>query len=102
KESLAIHNEVLRKYIRECNGYEVKTQGDSFMISFFNAVDAVKYCMLVQENLMLADWPELLLNHECAKEVYSSATNLLLFRGLRVRMGVHVGIPDFQWDKVTN
>eukprot|EP00899_Mesostigma_viride_P006765 jgi/Mesvir1/1608/Mv14571-RA.1 len=39
------------------------------------------------------DWPAKLLTHELGKEVVAE-DGTVLFRGLRVRMGVHVGVPD--------
>eukprot|EP00899_Mesostigma_viride_P017170 jgi/Mesvir1/25454/Mv01724-RA.3 len=41
-----------------------------------------------------ADWPPELLTRECGKEVKDPANGSVLYRGLRVRMGVHIGMPD--------
>eukprot|EP00755_Sulcionema_specki_P011500 Sspe_Gene.49178::Locus_26227_Transcript_1_1_Confidence_1.000_Length_952::g.49178::m.49178 len=34
KKAMAIHNRIMREAIKECNGYEVKTIGDAFMVAF--------------------------------------------------------------------
>jgi len=31
---LQLHNRLMRQKIKECHGYEVKTEGDAFMVAF--------------------------------------------------------------------
>jgi adenylate cyclase len=50
---------------------------------------------------MKADWPEMAYRHPDASIVHDSATNQLLYRGLRVRMGIHRGEPTCEADPVT-
>lgn len=45
-------------FITIAGGYEVKSDGDSFMVAFSSVFSAVTYCMSVQEALLGADWPE--------------------------------------------
>jgi predicted ATPase/class 3 adenylate cyclase len=99
REALEVHDRVLRALLDRSPGYEVKTQGGSFMIAFPSPVDAVDWCLGVQEALLQAPWPEeLLAQPEAAEELGPYG---LLHRGLRVRMGVHVGEPECRVDDRT-
>eukprot|EP00899_Mesostigma_viride_P004446 jgi/Mesvir1/14001/Mv02853-RA.1 len=42
----------------------------------------------------LTDWPPELLTMDAAKEVKDPMDGSVLYRGLRVRMGIHIGVPD--------
>jgi class 3 adenylate cyclase/predicted ATPase/tetratricopeptide (TPR) repeat protein len=78
--ALEVHDRAMRDAIAAHSGYEVKTEGDAFMVSFASVSDAVEFCLDAQDRLHNADWPEYVLGDS-------------VFRGLRVRMGVHVGDP---------
>jgi predicted ATPase/DNA-binding SARP family transcriptional activator len=65
--ALEKHRAVLREVFAEHHGVEVDTQGDSFLVAFARATDAVSAASAAQERL--ADGP------------------------LRVRMGLHTGEP---------
>ncbi|MBC8231535.1 tetratricopeptide repeat protein [bacterium] len=69
------HNTILRSAAEKHNGYEVKTEGDSFMLAFTKASDAV--LCAVEAQIALADypWPE-----DVGK--------------IRVRIGMHTGEPQ--------
>eukprot|EP01004_Peranema_trichophorum_P007615 NODE_638_length_2513_cov_27.628452_g546_i0.p1 GENE.NODE_638_length_2513_cov_27.628452_g546_i0~~NODE_638_length_2513_cov_27.628452_g546_i0.p1 ORF type:complete len:482 (+),score=116.25 NODE_638_length_2513_cov_27.628452_g546_i0:197-1642(+) len=99
-EALKLHNSRFRKALQQFNGYEVKTEGDSFMCTFYTARDAAKWCLHLQERLLSLPWPEALLQHKSAC-VGRDKSGVLIWRGLRVRMGFHVGIPNVQDDPVT-
>jgi hypothetical protein len=51
-----VHHEVLRAHLKDCVGYEIATEGDSFKCVFRSAEDAVMYCVLVQLDLLTAPW----------------------------------------------
>ena len=59
--ALDLHDALLRSAIADHDGYEVKTEGDAFMVAFAEATDAVRFCLDVQERLHEADWPSRLL-----------------------------------------
>eukprot|EP01012_Entosiphon_sulcatum_P039154 TRINITY_DN5131_c0_g1_i1.p1 TRINITY_DN5131_c0_g1~~TRINITY_DN5131_c0_g1_i1.p1 ORF type:complete len:307 (-),score=38.23 TRINITY_DN5131_c0_g1_i1:20-802(-) len=85
----------MRREILAWRGFEVKTQGDSFMISFSSATDAVQFACSVQLALLTQDWPSHILDDEvCAAA--SDAQGNIIWRGLRVRMGIHFGEPTLQ------
>ena len=51
-----VHHEVLRAHLKDCFGYEIATEGDSFKCVFRTVEDAVMYCVLVQLDLLAAPW----------------------------------------------
>eukprot|EP01062_Namystynia_karyoxenos_P006861 TRINITY_DN1239_c0_g1_i7.p1 TRINITY_DN1239_c0_g1~~TRINITY_DN1239_c0_g1_i7.p1 ORF type:complete len:501 (+),score=83.47 TRINITY_DN1239_c0_g1_i7:1-1503(+) len=71
-------------------GYEVKTIGDSFMVVFDSAEDAVRFGLEAQLALLRQRWPEDLLAHPLCAPTESSVGDLL-WRGLRVRIATHYG-----------
>lgn len=100
EQALQLHNEVFRNLMRDFHGYEVKTEGDAFMIAFTNAADAVRYCIKIQYALLEVNWPEKLYwNPESAIEIDEG--NITSYRGLRVRMGLLTGEPICSEDPIT-
>ncbi|MCP3141451.1 ATP-binding protein [Pyxidicoccus xibeiensis] len=99
RAALEVHDRVLRTLLAGGRGYEVKTQGDSFMVAFPTVLEALRWCLEAQEALLRAPWPaEILAQPEAAEE---QGPRGLLHRGLRVRMGVHVGEPECRVDERT-
>jgi class 3 adenylate cyclase len=91
RNALRAHDAVMRSTLHRHGGYEVKTEGDAFMIAFPTALNAVKFCLDAQRQLHDHPWsPELLALPEAAEAPG--------FRGVRVRMGVHVGEPEVRAD----
>jgi hypothetical protein len=60
--SLTMHNEVLRTQMKRLGGYEVKTEGDAFMIAFSDPIHAVNFCLRSQAGtfFLLFIFPSLL------------------------------------------
>ena len=119
---LEVHNACLRKCIAENRGYEVKTVGDSFVVAFHNVPDAAAFMLSAQHALLQQSWSEALLKlpncestlfnqdilyRQSSKSVIASSpiekaeTPSWLWRGLRVRMGCHVGAVDREYCEVT-
>ncbi|KAJ6459901.1 adenylate cyclase [Mycena sanguinolenta] len=98
--AMRLHNTLLRRYLRLCGGYEVKTEGDSFMCSFPTVLAAVWWCMTVQVELLSVPWPLKIL--ECAegKPIYDEEKRLIA-RGLLVGMGIHCGAPLYETNPIT-
>lgn len=68
------HDAVLRDAIERFGGFEVKTEGDSFMVAFVNAADAIHCALFAQTALARYPWPSDI-------------------GPIRVRMGLHTGEP---------
>eukprot|EP01063_Lacrimia_lanifica_P014314 TRINITY_DN20933_c0_g1_i1.p1 TRINITY_DN20933_c0_g1~~TRINITY_DN20933_c0_g1_i1.p1 ORF type:complete len:2074 (+),score=572.44 TRINITY_DN20933_c0_g1_i1:51-6224(+) len=97
KKGLKIHNEVMRATLARFSGYEVKTVGDAFMIAFETASDAVNFALAAHIGLYNAMWPEELLKFEtCAVD------DAQQFRGIKVRIGVHFGEAEVEFNTILN
>eukprot|EP00754_Rhynchopus_humris_P014482 Rhum_TRINITY_DN14388_c7_g2::Rhum_TRINITY_DN14388_c7_g2_i1::g.85896::m.85896 len=84
--AMTVHNTLMRSLIRGHGGYEVKTIGDSFMVAFATALDAVRFGLDVQRRLHDADWPpSLMALPQCAAGCGG------VWGGLTVRIGLHEG-----------
>lgn len=100
RSAIKLHNTIMRRQLRIVGGYEVKTEGDAFMVSFPSPTSALLWCFNVQNQLLNEEWPsEILGTNECC-EVTDSKGNTI-FRGLSVRMGIHWGSPVCELDMVT-
>ena len=93
---LKIHNTTIRELITRHKGYEVKTIGDSFMVSFPSVKDAVDFSLQTHENLNNANWPEELLDVSVAERSKDG-----MWAGLCVRIGIHFGDVDIETNLVT-
>ncbi|TFK74233.1 PP2C-domain-containing protein [Pluteus cervinus] len=98
--AMKTHNTLLRRQLRLCGGYEVKTEGDAFMCSFPTALAAVWFCLTVQKQLLHEAWPLEILECEDGKAIHDTKGNLIA-RGLSVRMGIHCGTPLCEPDPIT-
>ncbi|KAL9010950.1 MAG: hypothetical protein Q9173_004162, partial [Seirophora scorigena] len=100
RAAIKIHNDIMRRQLRVIGGYEVKTEGDAFMVSFPTATSALLWCFYVQSILLEANWPsEILQSAHCA-EVLDSDQNVI-YKGVSVRMGIHWGRPVCEPDPIT-
>ncbi|MEU4423750.1 adenylate/guanylate cyclase domain-containing protein, partial [Actinoplanes sp. NPDC024001] len=72
REVLGAHRSVLRAVLRDFDGVELLTEGDSFFVAFAHADAAVAACVEAQRRLSAHDWP------------HGDAVP-------RVRMGLHTG-----------
>ncbi|KAI0948889.1 hypothetical protein AcW1_008634 [Taiwanofungus camphoratus] len=99
--AMVLHNNLLRRQLRFCGGYEVKTEGDAFMCSFPTTLAALWWCSSVQMELLQVDWPLEILECEDGKEIHDP-NGKLIARGLSVRMGIHCGQPVCEPDPITH
>lgn len=99
--AMRVHNNLLRRQLRICGGYVVKTEGDAFMCSFPTTLAALWWSLTVQIQLMHEPWPLEILECEEGKEVWDAQGNLIA-RGLSVRMGIHCGTPVCEPDPITD
>ncbi|KAJ9098891.1 hypothetical protein QFC19_006230 [Naganishia cerealis] len=98
--AMRMHNSLLRRQLRIIGGYEVKTEGDAFMVSFPTVTSALLWCFTCQLQLLNEDWPREILECGDGREVFDSNGELIA-RGLSVRMGIHVGVPVWERDPIT-
>lgn len=100
RAAIKMHNEVMRRHLRLIGGYEVKTEGDAFMVAFPTVTSALLWCFTIQSQLLEVPWPHEIINSAVGQEVNDPEGNCL-FRGLSVRMGIHWGQPVCETDPVT-
>ncbi|KAL4765872.1 adenylate cyclase acyA [Aspergillus foveolatus] len=101
RSAIQIHNDILRRQLGIIGGYEVKTEGDAFMVAFSTTTAALLWCFNCQYQLLEAEWPtEILEQPQC--QVQFDMENNIIFRGLSVRMGIHWGEPVCEKDPITN
>lgn len=98
--AIRMHNQLLRRQLRAIGGYEVKTEGDAFMVSFPTVTSALLWCLTVQLELLREDWPQEILDSEEGREI-TNARGDIIYRGLSVRMGMHWGAPVCEADPIT-
>jgi len=100
RSAIKLHNEVMRRQLRMLGGYEVKTEGDAFMVSFPTATSALLWTFAVQQALLEVEWPSEVLESILGQEVFDT-DGTVIFKGLSVRMGAHWGQPVCENDPVT-
>ncbi|OUT23946.1 hypothetical protein CAS74_000322 [Pichia kudriavzevii] len=101
RSAIKVHNAIMRRQLRIIGGYEVKTEGDAFIVSFPTPTAALLWCFAVQTQLLTtSEWPAEILTSDQGFEIKDNEGNLI-FRGLSVRMGIHWGRPVCEMDVVT-
>ena len=100
QSAIKMHNEVMRRHLRIIGGYEVKTEGDAFMVAFPTVTSALLWSFTIQSQLLEVQWPQEILNSVHGEEIQDADGNII-FRGLSVRMGIHWGRPVCEIDPVT-
>jgi class 3 adenylate cyclase len=96
KHALATHNDIIRKLRAQHFGYEVSADGDGFFVAFHDAVDAFSFALNLQQNLYNADWSEEILS---CPEAHDDGN---AFRGLRVKVAVHMGDVSTEQNSTTS
>ncbi|KAI7905147.1 uncharacterized protein BX663DRAFT_468986 [Cokeromyces recurvatus] len=99
RAAIKIHDAIMRRTLRSVGGYEVKTEGDAFMVCFKNITAALLWCFTVQLQLLEADWPTGILDTEEGREIEKDG--VIIYRGLSVRMGIHWGAPVSERNPIT-
>ncbi|KAK9368922.1 phosphatase 2C-domain-containing protein [Lipomyces kononenkoae] len=100
RSAIKIHNSIMRRQLRIVGGYEVKTEGDAFMVCFPTAAAAMVWCFSVQSQLLVAEWPAEITSSVDGAEIVDEDDNII-YRGLSVRMGIHWGSPVCERDPIT-
>ena len=76
------------------------------MVSFRSPQAALAWSMDIQERLLDLNWPNDILEHRSGCVVLPNADDTTckvkyLFRGLRVRIGIHTGFPEVEYNART-
>ncbi|KAF8494630.1 hypothetical protein F5888DRAFT_1846019 [Russula emetica] len=100
RTAVTMHHQLLRRHVRICGGYEVKTEGDAFMVAFRAVSAALLWCSSIQMLLLDEPWPKEILDLPEGREV-RDANGTLITRGLSLRMGIHCGTPVCEMDLVS-
>ncbi|KAL6949723.1 hypothetical protein ACO0QE_000379 [Hanseniaspora vineae] len=100
RSAIKTHNSVMRRQLRVFGGYEVKTEGDAFMVAFSTPTRALLCCLTVQLKLLEVEWPAEIVSTKDGCLI-TDENNQILFYGLSVRMGIHWGRPVTEMDIVT-
>jgi len=75
RNSIKLHNMRMRALLKQYGGYDVKTDGDSFMVSFKDLMSAIQWCLDVQTELIKIDWPKEILESEDGEEIWWDTIN---------------------------
>lgn len=100
RTAIKTHNDIMRRQLRIYGGYEVKTEGDAFMVAFPTPTSGLTWCLSVQLKLLDAQWPEEITSVQDGCQVTDRNGNII-YQGLSVRMGIHWGCPVPELDLVT-
>ena len=95
---LRLHNEIIRKCIDKFEGYEVKTIGDAFMVTFETFQQGLLFSMEVQESLSRVDWKSIFVEHSPSRCVSREDT----VNDIRVRIGANFGPVSVEYNDVTH
>jgi class 3 adenylate cyclase len=98
--SLTQHDNILRRLLKKFRGYEVKTEGDAFMVTFFSPLDAILWCLAVQKALFEAQWTDGISAMKGALRE-STPDGKPVFNGIRIRMGIHTGETECKRNPTT-
>ena len=100
RSAIQMHNDLMRRQLRLIGGFEVKTEGDAFMVSFPTVTSALLWCFSCQSHLLELPWPTEILDTIHCQERFDSDGNTI-YCGLSVRMGIHWGEPVCEKDPIT-
>lgn len=96
-QMVKIHNTTVRTLMRKLGGYEVKTEGDSFMMVFYDVQCAIEFGAEIHRDLLKKNWPEIGIENNPL--IYSN--NKPLYRGLQIRVGISKGACVVENDPIT-
>ncbi|MCJ1333144.1 cysteinyl-tRNA synthetase [Thelotrema lepadinum] len=98
--AIKLHDRVLRNELKRFGGYEVKTVGDGFMVSFQTPTAALLWSHSVQCVLPAAPWPVEFWNGSHDRNSLRANSDVL-YGGLSIRIGAHWGTPQCELNSVT-
>jgi class 3 adenylate cyclase len=98
--SITTYYNILHKYSHQYEGREVNTEGDSMFLVFDDIVVALMWCIEVDNELLHTKWPEELTKEDGAQMLYNDKGQMV-YNGLTVHIGIHVGEPICKYNKTT-
>ncbi|KAI5190280.1 hypothetical protein NEMIN01_0979 [Nematocida minor] len=96
-QMVKIHNNTVRSLMRRLGGYEVKTEGDAFMMIFYDEQCAMEFGAEIHRILLRKNWPEMGIEYNPL--IYSKTKPL--YRGLQIRVGISKGACVVENDPIT-
>ncbi|KAK9829405.1 hypothetical protein WJX72_005653 [[Myrmecia] bisecta] len=95
--AVATASKVVRRLLAKYDGYECKEpEPGKFTLAFRPLEQAVRWSAAVQKELLGAGWPaEIMSWGDCMEEV-DELTGEIIWRGLRLRMGMAYGKPTYR------
>jgi len=98
EKAIDAHHTTIRDIVSKHDGYEVKTIGDSFMVAHDDPTVLLRIALECQKKLLTVAWPDEILQFEDASMLQEGTK--LIFRGLRIRVGLHYGEANHLYDEV--
>jgi len=99
EKAIQLHHQYVRRIVTKHKGYEVKTIGDSFMVVHEDATALLRIALEIHKTLLLVDWPVEILTCEDGCQ-HTNDEGKILYRGLRIRIGLHYGEVNKVFDEV--
>ncbi|OQR84968.1 hypothetical protein ACHHYP_12546 [Achlya hypogyna] len=93
EEATALYVHMIRSRLVEYGGLELRFNNEFFILGFHSEYNAARWCLAMQLGLMYAAWnPKFLKAPEAQEELSPDKPDkpTLVFRGLRVRMAIHL------------
>ncbi|KAG1676736.1 hypothetical protein FOA52_005025 [Chlamydomonas sp. UWO 241] len=103
--ALATHNAVVRQALGKWSGYEQATEGDSFVLAFHTPSDALGFAIQLQTGLLeaasMAEFMRLAWTSGGSPAAAAVTSQAKVFKGLRVRIGMHSGVEKVDVERNT-
>eukprot|EP00667_Euglena_gracilis_P001830 EG_transcript_1833 len=102
--ALNTHHALIRRLLAKHRCYEVKTIGDSFMCAAHTPLQAMQFALDLQTTLHEYDWGTHAIDaayYEAVDVDEPGRVSHHWWNGLRVRVGMHYGQGDIQFDRVS-
>jgi class 3 adenylate cyclase len=91
--ALRLATSLLARLTVEHQGYEVRAEGETFVLAFSSPLSAARWCVAAQRALVDAEWPPKLLEHP-ESAIVTMPDGRPIQRGLRYAIAMHVGTPN--------
>jgi class 3 adenylate cyclase len=88
--TLAAYNQILRDGLLRFDGYEARQQADAMMCVFRNVFQAASFALWIQHHILKLPYPQSILAVSRGVHVIAG-DGQTLWRGFRVRIGIHLG-----------